>query len=65
MNLILESDEIGTMLICLNQQIEDLTNFKLPPEITNPTAIAETQANAAALLAATIALRTKFLNTAQ
>jgi hypothetical protein len=64
MTLVLDEGEIGTMLICLNQNVEDLTNFKMPPEITDPVAIQETQANVTALLAATKALRDKFLNTA-
>lgn len=63
MHLTLDENEISTMLICLNQNVEDLTNFKMPPEITDPTAIEETKANTAALLAATKALRDKFLNT--
>ena len=63
MQLTLDENEISTMLICLNQNVEDLTNFKMPPEITDPTAIEETKANNAALLAATKALRDKFLNT--
>lgn len=63
MNLVLEGDEIATMLICLNQNIEDLESFKVPAEITDPTAIAETKENAANLLSATKALRDKFLRT--
>ena len=51
------------MLICLNQSVEDLTNFKVPPDVTDSAAVQETIANAAALLAATKALRDKFLNT--
>ena len=62
MNLVLTDDEVVTMLICLNQNVEDLTNFQVPPEITDLTAIAETKANAAALLSATKALRDKFWN---
>jgi hypothetical protein len=63
MILTLVDDEISTMLVCLNQNVKDLTEFKVPPDITDPTAIAETQANVAALLASTKALRDKFLNT--
>ena len=63
MQLTLDENEISTMLICLNQNVENLTKFKMPPEITDPTAIEETKANTAALLAATKALRDKFLNT--
>jgi len=63
MIFVLEGDEIGTMLVCLNQNVEDLTNFKVPPDVTDPTAIAETKANAADLLAKTKALRDKFLST--
>ena len=63
MTLVLDEGEVSTMLIALNQNVEDLTNFKVPPEITDPVAIQETKDNAAALLAATKALREKFLNT--
>ena len=62
MTLVLDEDEISTMLICLNQNVQDLTNFKTPPEITDHTAMAETRANAMSLLVATKALRDKFLN---
>ena len=63
MTLTLDEGEVSTMLICLNQSVEDLTNFKVPPDVTDSAAVQETTANAAALLAATRALRDKFLNT--
>ena len=63
MTLTLDEGEVSTMLICLNQSVEDLTKFKVPPDVTDPAAVQETTANAAALLAATRALRDKFLNT--